>query len=50
MQPTTVRKPSGAFLADRGPVLLPGHMDNRLVGYNGGLGAEEVDIPVPVPV
>ena len=48
-QPTPVRKPSGAFLAGRGRVLLPGHMDNRLVGYHGGLDAEEVDIPVLLP-
>ena len=48
-QPTPVRKPSGAFLANRGRVLLPGHMDQRLVGYHGGLEPEEVEIPVLVP-
>lgn len=49
VQPTPVRRPSGAFLADRGRVLLPGHMDKRLVGYHGGLDPAEVDIPVLVP-
>lgn len=46
VQPSRVHKPSGAFLADRGRVLLPGHMDTRLVGYHGGLEPEEVEIPV----
>ena len=47
-RPTPVRRPSGAFLADRGRVLLPGHMDKRLVGYHGGLEPEELEIPVLV--
>ena len=49
VQPTPVRKPDGAFLAHRGRVLLPGHMDKRLVGYHGGLDPGEVEIPVMLP-
>ena len=45
---TLVRKPDGAFVADRGRILLPGHMDKRLVGYHGGLDPREVLIPVLV--
>ena len=43
-----VIKPDGAFLAHDGCVLLPGHMDKRLVGYHGGLDIREVEIPVLV--
>jgi len=41
-------RPDGAFLADSGRVLLPGHMDRRMVGYHGGLDPDEVEIPVLV--
>ena len=41
-------KPDGAFVADHGRVLLPGHMDKRLVGYHGGLDPGEILIPVLV--
>lgn len=41
-------KPDGVLLADRGRVLLPGHMDKRLIGYHGGLDPEEVEIPLLV--
>lgn len=41
-------RPDGAFLADAGRVLLPGHMDRRMVGYHGGLDAREVMIPLLV--
>lgn len=41
-------RPDGAFLADAGRVLLPGHMDRRMVGYHGGLDAHEVTIPLLV--
>lgn len=40
--------PDGAFLADAGRVLLPGHMDRRMVGYHGGLDPREVRIPLLV--
>ena len=45
---TPVAKPDGAFLAHQGQVLLPGHMDDRLVGYHGGLDRREIDIPLLV--
>ncbi len=41
-------RPDGAFLAEAGRVLLPGHMDRRMVGYHGGLDAREVEIPLLV--
>ena len=41
-------RPDGAFLADAGRVLLPGHMDRRMVGYHGGLDSREVRIPLLV--
>ena len=41
-------RPGGAFLAGAGRVLLPGHMDRRMVGYHGGLDAREVRIPLLV--
>ena len=41
-------RPDGAFLADPGRVLLPGHMDRRMVGYHGGLDPREVRIPLLV--
>ncbi len=40
------RAPCGVLLADPGVVLLPGHMDRRLVGYHGGLAPEEVEVPI----
>ena len=43
-----VLKPDGALVADRGRVLIPGHMDKRLVGYHGGLDPGEMLIPVLV--
>ena len=46
--PAAVTKPDGVFLADEGCVLLPGHMDKRLVGYHGGLDRREVEIPLLV--
>ncbi len=49
-QPAASIEPDGAFLADPGRVLLPGHMDSRLVGYHGGLDPGEVEIPVLVGV
>ena len=45
---TPVLKPDGAWLAHEGRVLLPGHMDRRLVGYHGGLDPREVKIPLLV--
>ncbi len=39
-------EPDGALLAHQGRVLLPGHMDKRLVGYHGGLDPREIDIPL----
>ncbi len=47
-RPAPLIKPDGAFLAHEGHVLLPGHMDRRLVGYHGGLDSREVEIPVLV--
>lgn len=41
-------RPDGAFLAGAGRVLLPGHMDRRMVGYHGGLDPREVEIPLLV--
>ena len=46
--PAPLTKPDGAFLAHNGRVLLPGHMDKRLVGYHGGLDPREVEIPLLV--
>ena len=40
--------PDGVFLADPDRVLLPGHMDRRMVGYHGGLDPREVGIPLLV--
>lgn len=40
--------PDGAWLAHEGHVLLPGHMDRRLVGYHGGLDPRELKIPLLV--
>lgn len=42
------RQPDGVLLAERGALLLPGHMDRRLIGYHGGLEPEEVRIPLLV--
>jgi len=49
-QPAALVEPDGAFMADPGRVLLPGHMDRRLVGYHGGLDPGEVEIPMLVGV
>ena len=46
--PAPVEKPDGALLAHDGCVLLPGHMDKRMVGYHGGLTPEELEIPLLV--
>lgn len=42
------RLPDGLLLAPSGKVLLPPGFDKRLVGYHGGLTAEEVRIPLLV--
>ncbi len=42
------RAPLGVLLADDGHVLLPRHMDRRLIGYHGGLDRREVEIPLLV--
>ncbi len=42
------RAPTGLIMADPGVVLLPGHMDRRLIGYHGGLDPAELRIPVLV--
>ena len=41
-------RPDGAWLADKGHALLPGHMDRRNAGYHGGLDPREVEIPILV--
>lgn len=46
--PAPVEKPDGAFLAQDGCALLPGHFDKRMVGYHGGLTPEELEIPLLV--
>lgn len=40
------RSPDVAFLADRGRLLLPSSMDDRWIGYHGGLEPEELEIPL----
>lgn len=45
---TSILEPDGAFLADRGRALIPGHMDKRMVGYHGGLDPGEIEIPLLV--
>ena len=47
-EPALGQGPDGAFLAGAGRVLLPGHMDRRMVGYHGGLDPGEVRIPLLV--
>ena len=42
------RAPSGVVLADTGRLIVPGHMDRRLIGYHGGLDPEELEIPLLV--
>ena len=42
------RAPDGVFLADHGKLILPRSMDRRLIGYHGGLSAEEVQVPLLV--
>ena len=42
------RMPDGVFMADPGRVLIPGHMDKRLIGYHGGLDPRELKIPLLV--
>lgn len=46
--PTGRTRPDGVFLADPGRVLLPGHMDRRMVAYHGGLDPREMRIPLLV--
>jgi hypothetical protein len=42
------RLPSHAFLVDRGRLVIPSFMDDRLVGYHGGLEPEELEVPLVV--
>ena len=42
------RLPERILLADPGRLLIPRFMDKRLIGYHGGLEAEEVRIPLLV--
>jgi hypothetical protein len=40
------RAPAGVLLADPDRLIVPGHMDRRLIGYHGGLAPGEIDIPL----
>ncbi len=40
------RLPDRLLLAPRGKILLPKAFDKRLIGYHGGLEAEEIEIPL----
>lgn len=42
------RLPTHLLLTDRGRLLLPSFMDDRLVGYHGGLEPEEIEVPLLV--
>lgn len=42
------RLPDAALLADPGVVLIPTYMDDRLVGYHGGLDDRELMVPLLV--
>ena len=42
------REPDGVFMANDGRLLIPGHMDKRLIGYHGGLDPRELKIPLLV--
>ena len=42
------RTPDGIILAEPDSLLIPGHMDRRLVGYHGGLALDEINIPLLV--
>lgn len=42
------RLPDVALLADPGALLLPKYMDDRLVGYHGGLDPREMEVPLLV--
>lgn len=42
------RLPDVALLADPGVLLLPKFMDDRLVGYHGGLDPREMEVPLLV--
>lgn len=42
------RAPSHVLLSDRGKLVIPSFMDDRLVGYHGGLEPEEVEVPLLV--
>ena len=44
--PFADREPDGVFIADEERVVVPGHMDKRLVGYHGGLDPRELKIPL----
>jgi hypothetical protein len=40
------RLPNGVLMADEGYLLIPGNMDERLIGYHGGLSPDELLIPL----
>lgn len=42
------RAPTGILLVDDGHLVIPGHMDRRLIGYHGGLADAEREIPILV--
>jgi hypothetical protein len=42
------RLPTHLVLADRGKLIIPSFMDDRLVGYHGGLEPEELEVPLLV--
>lgn len=42
------RSPSHVLLAHRGRLVIPSFMDDRLVGYHGGLEPEELEVPLLV--
>lgn len=42
------RMPTHAVVADRGHLLIPSFMDDRLIGHHGGLEPEELDVPLLV--
>lgn len=46
LDPFADRLPDAALLADPGHLLIPGHMDRRLIGYHGGLDPRELKIPL----
>lgn len=46
--PFSEREPQGVFMANEGRLLIPGHMDKRLIGYHGGLDRREIEVPLLV--